>query len=134
MTQSMTQADDDHKAGRGILQLANTLSGGEKSVATMTLLAAISHFAPVPFRAYDEFDVFQDEAARKTSLRMLLELSTKPSADGVLPQYLLLTPHDIKAVVTLNSEAQRAAIRVVRLKDPTRGGRGAEEAGGDAAA
>jgi structural maintenance of chromosomes protein 6 len=97
------------------MQDVATLSGGEKSVSTLHLLSAIMKFAALPFRAIDEFDVFQDEKNRQRSLKSLLEQSKEKNEDGRQPQMILLTPHDISAVV---DPTNRPDISVIRLANP----------------
>ena len=109
------------------LQEVNTLGGGEKSTSTLILLTAIARQAPVPFRMMDEFDVFQDEAARRMSIRMLLEAASEVNPDGRFPQFILLTPHDVSSVMNVRD---RENIRVLHLDDPERSGGGGGGAAG----
>ena len=50
----------------------NSLSGGEKSVAQMCLIASLWETMNPPFRALDEWDVFLDNINRKSISRTLL--------------------------------------------------------------
>ena len=93
----------------------SALSGGEKSLTSLILLSAIASVSNVPFRLIDEFDVFQDEATRKKSIQYLLEDAATTGEDGKLPQFVLLTPHDLSA---------QAAEAVGRDFPGERGGRG----------
>ena len=45
-----------------------TLSGGEKSFSTVSLVLAFWDVIPTPFRILDEFDVFMDMVNRRTAL------------------------------------------------------------------
>ena len=74
----------DHKADPPTLELAvdpiggdpkkntkrdmKTLSGGEKSFSTVSLVLAFWDVIPTPFRILDEFDVFMDMVNRRTAL------------------------------------------------------------------
>ena len=86
-----TQHDARADIMRARLQDAATLSGGEKSVSTLTLLSSIAKYAALPLRAIDEFDVFQDEANRKESIKALYHQSSEANEDGRCPQFILLT-------------------------------------------
>lgn len=105
-------------------QEVGSLSGGEKSFNSLILLSAIARVAEPAFRIIDEFDVFQDEATRKLSMKYLLEDAT--SKDGYeAPQFILLTPHDISSGVE-DADALRKSgmFKVLKMAAP-RGALGA---------
>jgi hypothetical protein len=93
-----------------------SLSGGEKSTTSLILLAAIADAADPPFRVVDEFDVFQDEATRKASMKTLLDDATIRGADGLLRQHILLTPHDVSSAVPKSG----GDVRVFSMPNPQR--------------
>jgi hypothetical protein len=95
---------------------AGALSGGEKSITSLILLAAIADAADPPFRIVDEFDVYQDETSRKASMKALQEDALVKGADGLFRQHILLTPHDVSSAVKLGSED----VKVFKMSDPKR--------------
>lgn len=108
------------------------LSGGEKSLTLLVLLSAIARVSKPPFRIIDEFDVFQDEQTRKLSIKYLLADAAELGEDGTMTQFVLLTPHDLSAMVSSATKD----VRVFRLAKPVRhagggGGAGAAGAAGD---
>lgn len=48
-----------------------TLSGGEKSFATISLLLSLWEAAGCPIRGLDEFDVFMDPVNRKMATKLV---------------------------------------------------------------
>ncbi|UZJ52289.1 hypothetical protein CBS101457_001609 [Exobasidium rhododendri] len=87
-----------------------SLSGGEKSFSTVSLLLALWESIGCPIRCLDEFDVFMDAVNRKISMSMMIEAAR--GANGV--QYVLITPQAMSNV-NLGSD-----VRVIRLRDPER--------------
>ena len=87
-----------------------SLSGGEKSFATVCLLLALWEAVGCPIRCLDEFDVFMDAVNRKGSMRMIIE-AARASA-GV--QYVLITPQNMSAA------ALGPDVQVHRMQDPER--------------
>ncbi|WFD34498.1 RNA helicase [Malassezia cuniculi] len=87
-----------------------SLSGGEKSFATVCLLLALWEAVGCPIRCLDEFDVFMDAVNRKVSMRMIID-AARASA-GV--QYILITPQNMSAA------ALGPDVRVHRMHDPER--------------
>ncbi|KAK0529153.1 Structural maintenance of chromosomes protein 6 [Tilletia horrida] len=88
-----------------------SLSGGEKSFATICLLLALWEAIGCPIRCLDEFDVFMDAVNRKISMKMIAETAKKNPAT----QFVLITPQNM-ANVNFGPE-----VRVVRMSDPERG-------------
>ena len=73
-----------------------SMSGGERSYATLALTLALGENVESPFRAMDEFDVFMDAVNRKISMDALIEFARDPN--NCDKQYLFITPQDISAV------------------------------------
>ncbi|XP_022184189.2 structural maintenance of chromosomes protein 6 [Nilaparvata lugens] len=86
----------------------SSLSGGEKSFATIAFIIAVWESMTVPFFVMDEFDVFTDVITRNTILKMLLEYASQSSA-----QFIFLTPHDLSRV-----ETSRQDVSVHRISSP----------------
>ncbi|XP_039298580.1 structural maintenance of chromosomes protein 6 [Nilaparvata lugens] len=86
----------------------SSLSGGEKSFATIAFIIAVWESMTVPFFVMDEFDVFTDVITRNTILKMLLEYASQSSA-----QFIFLTPHDLSRI-----ETSRSDVSVHRISSP----------------
>ncbi len=86
-----------------------SMSGGERSYATLALTLALGENVESPFRAMDEFDVFMDAVNRKISMDALIEFARDPN--NCDKQYLFITPQDISAV-----DAGASDIVVQRMK------------------
>jgi len=117
---TQAHAAHDDQALAGMMQDSASLSGGEKSVSTLALLSAIAAMCALPFRAIDEFDVFQDEKNRKRSLERLLREGAGYNEDGRYAQYILLTPHDISSAVDLRKPEIRDLVKTFKLPDAKR--------------
>jgi hypothetical protein len=117
--------DEDMEGGGPDMK---SLSGGEKSYATICLLLALWDHMAVPFRALDEFgmyikiinilDVFMDAVNRKISM----ELMTKFAGDSDV-QYIFITPQDMSSVKGIGGPG----VRVHRMSDPERGQSGGSQ-------
>lgn len=123
----------DHDARRMVVSVGvnNTekteelraLSGGERSLVTISMLLALGHegLRP-PFHAMDEFDVFMDDANRRHAISYLLRFAHRFSDR----QFIFLTPSDISVVTAVQehlSTKQRMVfppgfIRFVSLAAP----------------
>jgi len=79
------------EGGRNIIKRdMKTLSGGEKSFSTVSLILALWEEIKPPFRMLDEFDVFMDMMNRNKSVEMILDFA-QTSREF---QYFFLTPLD----------------------------------------
>ncbi|TYJ58578.1 hypothetical protein B9479_000788 [Cryptococcus floricola] len=90
---------------------AKSLSGGERSFSTVSLLLALWATVPCPIRALDEWDVFLDAANRKVAAKNLMEGAKQ--SDG--KQYILITPLDMQGIDTAGPDK-----KVIRMADPVR--------------
>lgn len=88
----------------------DTLSGGEKSFAQISLLLAIWKVMDLRIRGLDEFDVYMDLVNRSISIKLLLnELREYPES-----QNIFITPQDIAVV----GDLEGANVRIHKMKDP----------------
>ena len=76
------------------LNSAASMSGGEKSIVTVAFLMSMWQSVDCPWRAMDEFDVFQDSSNRQKSVKLLI----KGAHQTRQRQFLFLTPLDVKDV------------------------------------
>jgi chromosome segregation ATPase len=99
---SQAQASTDMKS----------LSGGERSHTTLSLLVSLWQHSGCPFTVLDEFDVFMDAGNRLMALNTLKNagLETYPNK-----QFIFITPMDISAV------AAHPNIKKHQLQPPIRG-------------
>ncbi|KAH7885236.1 hypothetical protein F5I97DRAFT_1354047 [Phlebopus sp. FC_14] len=102
---------DDQVGTQGRDKDPRSLSGGEKSFATICLLLSLWDSIGCPLRCLDEFDVFMDAVNRRISMRMMID--TANASDK--KQYILITPQDMGNVQVGQS------VRVHRMNDPERG-------------
>jgi chromosome segregation ATPase len=77
--------------GRRSVTNSKTLSGGEKSFTTMSLLMGLGAVTQVPFGIFDEVDVYMDPATREISLQKLAEMARMKKGQR---QFLVLTPNE----------------------------------------
>lgn len=87
-----------------------TLSGGEKSFSTVSLLLSVWAGMESPVRAMDEFDVYMDPVNRKVSTQLVLE-----QCRALGGQYIFCTPID------LNTFSLAQDVKVFPLQPPVRG-------------
>lgn len=93
-----------------------SLSGGERSYATVAFLIALWSCVSTPFFFLDEYDVFTDQVNRHTITRLLLnEAMKKPDR-----QFCFLTPQDM-------SEVQATAELTIHRYVPARCGAGCQD-------
>ena len=94
---------------------AYTQSGGERSVAVVSLLLALQQHVKSPFRAVDEYDVHMDPRNREAVSRFLISI-VKASEES---QYLMITPGMINFadedthVITVQNVEGRSQVREV---------------------
>ncbi|XP_050068384.1 structural maintenance of chromosomes protein 6 [Anopheles maculipalpis] len=87
-----------------------SLSGGERSYATVAFLISLWSCVDTPFFFLDEYDVFTDQVNRHTITRLLLnEASKKPDR-----QFCFLTPQDMSDVKATPH------LTIHRMEDPQR--------------
>lgn len=87
----------------------HSLSGGERSFASLCFLLALWPLVSSPLRVLDEFDVFMDGLNRKAALQLIIEIArTLPS------QIILITPLNI-------AEVSPEHCQVITLKAPVKG-------------
>lgn len=83
-----------------------SLSGGEKSYSTVSLVLALWECIQPPFRILDEFDVFMDMVNRRIALDQMIAYAR----DRRQFQYIFLTP------LTMNSVEASKDVNIVYLK------------------
>jgi len=88
-----------------------SLSGGERSFSTVSLLLALWEAMETPFRAMDEFDVFMDAVNRRLSIEMLTEAGREQKHR----QFLFISPHDTSHI------PQSSEVKVIKMTPPERG-------------
>lgn len=92
------------------MRRVDTLSGGEKSFAQISLLLAIWKVMDSRIRGLDEFDVYMDSVNRSISIKLLLnELRQYPKS-----QNIFITPQDIAIVGDVDGEN----VRIHKMSDP----------------
>ncbi|CAI9728495.1 maintenance of chromosomes 6-like isoform X2 [Octopus vulgaris] len=86
-----------------------SLSGGERSFATVCFILALWCGTESPFRCLDEFDVFMDMVNRRICMDMMLQVAKEQRAR----QFIFLTPQDM-------SHLNYPMSRIFRMPDPVR--------------
>ncbi|KAK4057950.1 Structural maintenance of chromosomes protein 6 [Microbotryomycetes sp. JL221] len=81
---------DDGAGGKKLYKDTRSLSGGEKSFTTISLLLTMWESNASPLRCLDEFDVFMDAVNRRISIKMLTD-AAKASAG----QFIIITPQEM---------------------------------------
>ena len=79
---------DKHQATKNV----RSLSGGERSFATVSFVMALWDAIDSPFRCLDEFDVFMDLINRRVSMQLMLEEATLNGSK----QFIFFTPQDMR--------------------------------------
>ncbi|KPP79868.1 structural maintenance of chromosomes protein 6-like [Scleropages formosus] len=70
-----------------------SLSGGERSFATVCFILALWEITESPFRCLDEFDVYMDMHNRRISMDLLVQLSERQYGR----QFIFITPQHTRA-------------------------------------
>eukprot|EP00039_Didymoeca_costata_P002125 m.57679 g.57679 ORF g.57679 m.57679 type:complete len:1141 (+) comp11124_c0_seq1:119-3541(+) len=91
----------------------SSLSGGERSFTTASLILALWEAMDSPIRCLDEFDVFMDAYNRQVAIDMMIGASRTMSSK----QFILLSPLTMKIL----EKHQGPDIRVIRMNPPERG-------------
>eukprot|EP01080_Neovahlkampfia_damariscottae_P007884 gene7884-12353_t len=94
-----------------IVKDTKSLSGGERSYSTVSLLLALWEVVDSPFRALDEFDIFMDAIYRKESMDLLLKVAKRAHSNR---QLIILTPHDTSQIKLDKN------VKILKLKKPQR--------------
>lgn len=88
-----------------------SLSGGERSFTTLCFMMALAEICQNPLRVMDEIDVYQDEANRNISFKIITDFFQKYLSDR---QIVIITPHSLPNI------SPSPSCRIVRLPDPVR--------------
>ena len=83
-----------------------SLSGGEKSYSSVSLILALWESMSPPFRILDEFDVFMDSVNRKIAITNILNFARM----GRKFQFIFLTP-----LGTENIDNEDGDVRIIKL-------------------
>ncbi|KAI4111346.1 MAG: hypothetical protein LQ339_000545 [Xanthoria mediterranea] len=105
----VVEPDPTKVTGKG--REAKTLSGGEKSFATICLLLSLWDAMGAPVRCLDEFDVFMDSVNREVSMRKMIEAARY----SIGKQFVLITPGSMGSVSSSHD------VKIIKMKDPERG-------------
>ncbi|KAJ9586758.1 hypothetical protein L9F63_019657, partial [Diploptera punctata] len=89
-----------------------SLSGGERSYATVSFLMSLWDTVEPPFYFLDEFDVFMDKINRHIIMDLLLEHARQKTTF----QFVFLTPQDASHIQS------SADLKIHRMEDPERAG------------
>jgi structural maintenance of chromosomes protein 6 len=106
-----------HKTGDGDLYVTKdlrSLSGGERSYATLAFMLALAEVCQNPVRIMDELDVFMDEASRNAAFQTLVEFCTTHLSER---QLVIVTPLTLPTGIIASPSVQ-----IVRLKAVQRPG------------
>ncbi len=90
LVQVNPEGHSDVATSRGM----RTLSGGEKSYSTISLILALWEVMAPPFRFLDEFDVFMDALNRRLAIEQVRQYATRTRTN----QYILLTPLNLQGI------------------------------------
>ena len=112
---------------RALVKDVKSLSGGERSTATLSLLMALLKSVNSPFTVLDEFDVAMDEGRRSQSINSVVKMAELQESR----QFIFITPHSLSAVQrtdTVNGkEIERDWISVYRMPDKEVTGPGGDD-------
>ncbi|XP_052863155.1 structural maintenance of chromosomes protein 6 [Anopheles cruzii] len=93
---------------RNAVTTPKSLSGGERSYATVALLIALWSCVSTPFIFLDEYDVFTDQVNRHTITRVLLHEAQRRGKR----QFCFLTPQDMSEIKATPN------LTIHRMRDP----------------
>ncbi|PKS07078.1 hypothetical protein jhhlp_005675 [Lomentospora prolificans] len=99
------EPDETRRVGGG--RETKTLSGGEKSFASICMLLSIWEAMGSSIRCLDEFDVFMDNINRAISTNMLITAARR----SVSRQYILITPNAIEGRASLSRD-----VKIIRYR------------------
>jgi DNA repair exonuclease SbcCD ATPase subunit len=89
------------------------LSGGEKSIVTISFLLALWSISESPCLFMDEFDVFMDQLNRNAVIEVILEATRR----NLSAQCVFITPQGISGSI-LAGRMQDNFVRVFKMPDP----------------
>ncbi|XP_063412399.1 structural maintenance of chromosomes protein 6-like isoform X3 [Mytilus trossulus] len=89
-----------------------SLSGGERSFATVCFILALWDAMESPFRCLDEFDVFMDMINRRISMDMMMHVAQSQKHK----QFIFLTPQNMSQLGIAIAD-----LHIFRMPDPDRG-------------
>lgn len=89
-----------------------SLSGGERSFATVCFILALWDAMESPFRCLDEFDVFMDMINRRISMDMMMHVAQSQKHK----QFIFLTPQNMSQLGISIPD-----LHIFRMPDPDRG-------------
>ncbi len=97
------------------IQKLESMSGGEKSLATLAFIFAIQRFKPAPFYVFDEVDMFLDGVNVERVARMIKKQSEKAQFIVVSLRKPMLEQADAIIGVTRGGE-EESIVTAIRLK------------------
>ena len=97
---------NDNAAGLDIDRDIRSLSGGEKSYSSVSLILALWESMSPPFRILDEFDVFMDSVNRKIAISNILNFARRDRKF----QFVFLTP-----LGTENIDTEDGDVKIIKL-------------------
>ena len=97
---------NDSAAALDIDRDIRSLSGGEKSYSSVSLILALWESMSPPFRILDEFDVFMDSVNRKIAISNILNFARRDRKF----QFIFLTP-----LGTENIDTEDGDIKIIKL-------------------
>ena len=110
MTIQVNPNNKEASSGLDVDRDIRSLSGGEKSYSSVSLILALWQSMTPPFRVLDEFDVFMDTINRKIAISNILNFARMERKD----QFIFLTP-----LGTDNIDTDKDDIRIIKLKKLT---------------
>jgi DNA repair exonuclease SbcCD ATPase subunit len=91
------------------------LSGGEKSIVTISFLLALWSISESPCLFMDEFDVFMDQQNRNGAIELILDATRR----NLSAQCVFITPQGVSASIYA-AQTHGDRVRVLKMPDPTR--------------